>query len=206
MRRLLLSLGLLVLVLTPAAAPGADVSLNEALAERSMGSADAPVVMHEYASLTCSHCAAFHADTLPEIKQAYIDTGKLRLVYHDFPFGNLGMAAAMVARCSGKDNYFPVIGALFSSQKSWTHSETPFDALVGIVRLVGMSEDDVDKCLDNQELLAEMQKRIKQAADTLGINSTPTFFVDGKKIPGNLPFEDFQDIFDKALAAKQTAK
>jgi len=188
--------------LTGFPALAANVSLEEALAEKSIGRADAPVVIHEYASLTCSHCAAFHADTLPKIKKAYIDTGKVRLVYHDFPFGNLAIAAAMVARCSGKDNFFPMIGALFSSQKSWTYSETPFDSLVGIARLVGMSEADVDACLDNQELLAKLQERVKQAGKNLGINSTPTFFVGAKKIPGNLPFEDFQDILDAALAAK----
>jgi len=166
----------------------------------SIGSADAPVTLHEYASLTCSHCADFHTKTMPQIKKAYIDTGKVRLVFHDFPLGNLAMAGAMVARCSGKNNFFPMIGAMFTSQESWAHSDTPFEALVGIARLSGMSENDVDACLDNTALLAELQKRAKHANEVLGVQSTPTFFVEGKKIPGNMPFDDFKDVLDKALA------
>ncbi|MBT3238581.1 MAG: DsbA family protein [Rhodospirillaceae bacterium] len=191
---------LLLAGLSGSDAQAANAPLEEALAEMSIGSADAPVTLHEYASLTCSHCADFHTKTMPQIKKAYIDTGKVRLVFHDFPLGNLAMAGAMVARCSGKNNFFPMIGAMFTSQESWAHSDTPFEALVGIARLSGMSENDVDACLDNTALLAELQKRAKHANEVLGVQSTPTFFVEGKKIPGNMPFDDFKDVLDKALA------
>lgn len=202
MPRFLLGLAFFVLVLAPAPVPAAVVSLEEALAEKSIGSADAPVVMHEYASLSCPFCAAFQNDILPKIKAAYINTGKVRLVYHDFPLGELAVTAAMVARCSGDKNFFPLIDALYKDQKSWSRSDTPLDALAGIARLGGMSEDDVYDCVENEALLAEIQKRAKEAKDVKGVHTTPTFFIEGLKIPGNLPFEDFQDILDKALAAK----
>lgn len=180
-----------------------NATVKEAMAEKSIGRADAPVTMIEYASLTCSHCAAFHTETLPKIKKDYIDTGKVRLVYHDFPLGSLAMAAAMVARCSGEKNFFPMIGALFGSQQSWAHSNTPLEALGGIARLSGMSEDDVADCIDNKDLFEALQNNAEQAGKSLGIQSTPTFFVEGTKVPGNLPYQDFQDILDKALAAKK---
>ncbi|MBC8445346.1 MAG: DsbA family protein [Rhodospirillaceae bacterium] len=177
--------------------------MAEAMAEKSIGSADAPVTMIEYSSLTCPHCANFHTDVLPSIKKDFIDTGKVRLVFWDFPLGNLAMAAAMIARCSGQNNYVPMVDALFRSQATWSHSDTPFDAIAGIARLSGMSIDDVENCLDNQELLKALQAVSKDASENLGVESTPTFFIEGVKVPGNLPYDDFKDILNKALAKKQ---
>jgi len=198
-------LGLAFTLVLATSVPGwaGNATLKEAMAEKSIGRADAPVTMIEYASLTCSHCAAFHNETLPKIKKDYIDTGKVRLVYHDFPLGSLAMAAAMVARCSGEKNYFPMIDALFSSQQSWARSDTPLEALGGIARLSGMSEDDVADCIDDKALFKALQNFAELAGKNLGINSTPTFFIEGTKVPGNLPYKDFQDILDKALAAKK---
>ncbi len=203
MRKYILGLAF-VLVLSLSGQGWAGIAtLEDAMAEKSIGRADAPVTMIEYASLTCPHCAAFHTDTLPKIKKKYIDTGKVRLVYHDFPLGSLAMAAAMVARCSGEKNYFPMLGALFGSQDTWAHSNAPLEALAGIARLSGMSEDDVEDCIDDEALFEALQKNAEQAGNDLGIRSTPTFFIEGTKVPGNLPYEDFQEILDKALAAKQ---
>lgn len=202
MPRYLLGIALSIFVF--AATPGfaENAPLAEAMAEKSIGSADAPVTMIEYSSLTCSHCAAFHNETLPSIKRDYVETGKVRIVFWDFPLGNLAMAASMVARCSG-DNYIPMVNALFQSQQSWASSDTPFDAITGIARLSGMSIDDVEDCLDNEELLGALQAKAQEASKVLGVKSTPTFFVEGVKVPGNLPYEDFQDILNKALAKKQ---
>ncbi len=180
----------------------ANASLDEAMAEKSIGSADAPVTMVEYSSLTCPHCADFHKDSLPAIKKNFVDTGKVRIVFNDFPLGNLAMAAAMVARCSGR-NYVPMVDALFQSQETWSRSDTPFDAIVGIARLSGMSQDDVENCLDDSPLLKALNDGKKYAAEVLSVESTPTFFIDGKMVPGNLPYEDFEDLLNKALAAKK---
>lgn len=198
-------LGIAVSIFVALAAPAfaGNASLEEAMAEKSIGSPDAPVTMIEYSSLTCSHCANFHTDTLPGIKKNYVETGKVRIVFKDFPLGNLAMAATMIARCSGQDNYVPMTQALFESQKTWAQSDTPFDAIAGIARLSGMTIDDVEDCLDNGDLLKALQAVALDANKNLGVESTPTFFIEGLKVPGNLPYADFKDILDKALAKKQ---
>ncbi len=201
--RYLLGIAVSIIVFAATAGFAENAPLAEAMAEKSIGSADAPVTMIEYSSLTCPHCAAFHKDVLPSIKRDFIDTGKVRMVFWDFPLGNLAMAAAMIARCSGQKNYVPMIGALFESQGSWARSDTPFDAIAGIARLSGMSVDDVENCLDDEKLLKALQGKAKEASEMLGVDSTPTFFVEGVKVPGNLPYEDFKDILNKALAKKQ---
>ncbi len=179
-----------------------SLNVKEMMADKAIGSADAPVTMIEYSSLTCPHCANFHTDILPSIKKDFVDTGKVRVVFKDFPFGNLAMAATMIARCSGR-NYVPMIEALFQSQATWSHSDTPFDAISGIARLSGMSIDDVENCLDNEPLLRALQVVAKDASENLGVESTPTFFIEGVKVPGNLPYGDFKDLLNKALAKKQ---
>ncbi len=202
MPKYLLGLVLSFFLFSATSATAGNASLEEAMAEKSIGSADAPVTMIEYSSLTCPHCAAFHTDTLPSIKKDFIDTGKVRLVFMDFPLGNLAMAATMIARCSGP-SYVPMIDALFQSQATWSHSDTPFDAIAGIARLSGMSIDDVENCLDDEPLLKALQAVAKDASQNLGVESTPTFFIEGVKVPGNLPYEDFKDLLNKALAKKQ---
>jgi len=201
--RYTLGLAFTVIVVMSSSAWAGIATVEDAMAEKSIGRADAPVTIIEYASLTCSHCAAFHTDTLPLIKKNYIDTGKVRLVYNDFPLGSLAMAGAMVARCSGEKNFFPMINALFASQETWAASDAPLEALAGIARLIGMSEDDVADCIDDKNIFDAIKNRADQAGNDLGIRSTPTFFIEGTKVPGNLPYADFQKILDKALAKKQ---
>jgi len=201
--RYLLGIAVSIFVFAATSGFAANAPLAEAMAEKSIGSADAPVTMVEYSSLTCPHCAAFHRDALPLIKKNFIDTGKVRIVFWDFPLGNLAMAAAMVARCSGEKNYVPMIGALFQSQETWSRSDTPFDAIAGIARLSGMSVDDLENCLDDEGLLKALQAKKQYASEVLGVESTPTFFIEGAKVPGNLPYEDFEDLLNKALAKKQ---
>ena len=201
--RYLLGIAVSFILFTATSASAGKASLSEAMAEKSIGSPSAPVTMIEYSSLTCSHCAAFHTSTLPSIKKDYIDTGKVRMVFWDFPLGNLAMAATMIARCSGQDNYVAMRTALFLSQETWARSDAPFDAIAGIARLSGMSVDDLENCLDDRELLKALEAKAKDASENLGVESTPTFFIEGTMVPGNLPYEDFKDLLDKALAKKQ---
>lgn len=203
MHRYLLGIVISFFMFAATSAFAENASLEEAMAEKFIGSATAPVTMVEYSSLTCPHCAAFHTDVLPSIKKNFIDTGKVRLIFWDFPLGNLAMAATMIARCSGQDNYVPMVDALYASQKTWSHSDTPFDAIAGIARLSGMTIDDVEDCLDNQPLLKALQAVAEDANKNLGVESTPTFFIEGVKVPGNMPYEDFKDLLNKALAKKQ---
>jgi protein-disulfide isomerase len=201
--RFILGIAVSLMLFTATTSFAEKVSLSEAMAEKSIGSPNAPITMIEYSSLTCSHCAAFHTDTLPSIKKDYIDTGKLRLVFWDFPLGNLALAAAMIARCSGQDNYVPMTSALFLSQETWARSDAPFDAIAGIARLSGMSINDIETCLDDSELLAAIQAKAKEAESILGVTSTPTFFIEGEIVPGNLSYREFKVLLDKALAKKR---
>ena len=203
MPHFILGIAVSLILFTATSTFAGKVSLSEAMAEKSIGSPNAPITMVEYSSLTCSHCAAFHIDTLPSIKRDFIDTGKVRMVFWDFPLGNLALAATMIARCSGQDNYVPITSALFLSQETWARSDAPFDAIAGIARLSGMSTSDIENCLDDRELLEAIEAKAKEAESLFGVKSTPTFFIEGQMISGNLPYGDFKDLLDKALAKKQ---
>lgn len=172
---------------------------EQALSERILGSPDAPVTIVEHSSLGCPHCAAFHRDTLPQIKKTYIDTGKVRLIMHDFPLGTPALAAAMIARCAPRERYFPFVEVLFQSQPSWARAENPLQALAQVARMGGMGPGDVEACLQDQELLTGIRSRAQAAADDQGVDSTPTFFINGEKLAGNRPFTDFEAAIEKHL-------
>lgn len=200
--RLALSIAFLVGFLAGGPAMAGIAPLDEALSDRTMGRDDAPVTILEYSSLGCPHCAAFHRDTLPKIKQTYIDTGKVRLVFNDFPLGNRALAAAMLARCVDKDKFFGLIELIFRSQKKWSGSQRPLDELLKVVRFAGMSKADFDACLGNKPLMKGIRQRAGEASQKYDIQATPTFIIGETKIPGNLPFEKFREIIDQALGTK----
>jgi protein-disulfide isomerase len=187
------------LTLPGGAALAERLSGAEALAERALGDDDAPVTIVEHSSLGCPHCAAFHRDTLPKIKETYIDTGKVRLVMSDFPLGTPALAASMIARCAPAERYFPFIEVLFQSQRSWAYSENPLQALSQVARMGGMGPADVEACLKDQELLTGIRARALKAQEEKGVESTPTFFVNGEKISGNQPYAAFEAAIEKHL-------
>ncbi len=172
---------------------------DDAMREMVLGDKNARVTVIEYASLGCPHCARFHANTFPDIKKNYIDTGKIKFVYRDFPLGNPALAAAMIARCAGSTKYFGMIDIFFRSQPQWGRAENPLASLTKIARFGGMSDDDVGACLQNQELLNHIQTKAQDGAKEYEINSTPSFVIDGETISGNLPYEDFKKLLDTAL-------
>lgn len=174
-------------------------SLEDAIKEMVVGNPDAPVTLIEYASLGCPHCADFHKDVYPQIKKNYIDTGKVKLIYRDFPLGRPATAASMIARCAGPQRYFGMIEIFFNSQAQWSRAENPLDALKKVARFGGMSGQDVDQCLSNQELLTHIYQKADAAQKEYEINSTPSFIVNGETISGGMPYEDFRKILDKAL-------
>jgi len=196
--RLILGIAFLTSLVLVSPGMAGIASLEEALAERAMGRADAPVTMQEYSSLGCPHCAAFHKDTLPKIKEAFIDTGKVRLVFNDFPLGGLALAVAMLTRCVPKDKYFGLVEIIFRSQGQWSRSPSPKAELLKLVRFAGMSEADFDACLENDALNKAIRGRAEAAGAKHGIRSTPTFIIGSTKVPGNLPFEDFKNIVKSA--------
>lgn len=196
--------GLLGFWMLVAAVPAlaAPLSTDQALAERSLGNPDAPVTMYEYSSLSCGHCADFHSQTLPQIKKAYIETGLVRLIMRDFPFGDAAVDAHMLARCVAPSRYFGMMEAFFSTQAQWRASANPRADLIRLALLAGLSPADAKTCLANDALRAGVLGMKDYGHKTYGIKGTPSFLIEGTKIPGALPFEDFADIIDGKLAAK----
>lgn len=164
-----------------------------------IGRADAPVTIIEYASLTCPHCARFHIDTVAAIKKDYIDTGKVRLVYRDFPLDHVALSASMIARCSGRDSFFGFLETFFASQASWARAENPVDALSRIARLGGMSDGAVQECLKNQTVMDAVVKQRLEGERIYAITSTPTIIVNGGKFSGGLGAEELKLVLDPLL-------
>ncbi len=175
------------------------VSAQEAMTEMVLGRNDAPVTIIEYSSLGCPHCANFHRETLPRIKKDYIDTGKVRLIFRDFPLGTPALAAAMIARCAGPARFFGFIEIIFRSQAQWSRSDDPLKALTRVVRIGGMTEADVQACLKYQTLLDGIRQGATMAQENHKISSTPSFLIGGRMITGAIRFDEFKDIIEGEL-------
>jgi protein-disulfide isomerase len=169
-----------------------------ALPDKVLGNDDAPVTIVEYASMTCPHCAHFHATALPELKTKYIDTGKARLIFREFPFDPRAEAGFMLARCSN-DNYFPMIDVLFKQQQNWASVENAKDALLQISKLAGFSQESFEACLTDQKLLEDVRAVQKRGADEFKVDSTPTFFINGNTYKGALTIAEMSAIIDGML-------
>ena len=166
-----------------------------------VGSANAPNTIVEYASMTCPHCAQFQTEVFPQVKAKYIDTGKARYILREFPLDNLAAAAFMLARCSGNDRYYPMVDALFSTQESWAVPGVDAkDKLLQIARQAGMSKDEFDKCLTDKELFSKIVQVRQIANDKFQVDSTPTFFINGKRLKGDHQLKDFEVAFGDAPA------
>jgi len=189
-------------LMTAGSAQAQMASIEDALGELSIGSPDAPVTLHEYSSLTCPHCASFHTGALTEIKKNFVDTGKVRVVFHDFPLDNLALAGIALARCAGPERNVDFFDMLYQTQANWSGSDQPLQALTALARFYGLSADDVMTCLSSDELLQTIQANRDRDSDLYGIQSTPSFMLEGKKIVGSMSYEDFEDVLNKALAAK----
>ena len=193
---------------TPAPAAGGgdgatDLStLNDAppLGERSLGSADAKVTIIEYASATCPHCASFHKATLPAIKAEFVETGKACYIFREFPFDDLALAAFMVARCAPQEQYFPIIDILFEQQEAWARSQDPKGALFKVAQLAGFTQESFEACIKNDKVAQGIIDTQQKADKTYGVNSTPTFFINGKMLKGSLAIDDFRKAINEALA------
>ena len=168
------------------------------LPEKALGKEDAPVTIVEYASMTCPHCAHFHETTLPELKKKYIDTGKARLVFREFPFDPRAEAGFMLARCSN-DNYFAMVEVLFKQQQTWATVDDAKAALLQIAKLAGFSQEFFEACLTNQKLLEDVRAVSQRGSKDFGVDSTPTFFINGNRYPGALSIEQMSAIIDGML-------
>ncbi len=173
----------------------------EIISERTLGAADAPVTLIEYASLTCPHCANFAKETLPTIKKEYVETGKVKLIYRDYPLDNLAMRAAIMARCAPKERYFGLVETLFASQATWMRAPDPSAALQRVGAIAGLSAENYEACVANKEIFdGVMALRAKGEADKL--TGTPYFMLEGKPMTGEISVAEFRKKLDAALAAK----
>jgi protein-disulfide isomerase len=163
-----------------------------------IGSDKAPVTIIEYASMTCPHCAHFEETTLPELKKRYIDTGKVRYVMREFPLDALAAAGFMLARCAGPDKYESVVETLFAKQADWV-VQKPIPPLMAIAKQFGFTEESFNACLANQKVLDDIQAVRDYAANKLAVNSTPTFFINGKRLVGDLSIEAMAKEIDPYL-------
>ncbi len=162
-----------------------------------LGSMTAPVTVIEYASLTCPHCADFSVKTFPELKKRYIDTGKVRFIFREFPLDPLAGAGFMLARCAGKDKFMDVVETLFAKQHDWVVKE-PVQPLENLVKPYGFTDDSFKACLHNQQVLAEMQA-VAMRGMVFGVHATPTFFVNGKELIGDQPIESMAQAIEPDL-------
>ncbi|HTV67406.1 MAG TPA: DsbA family protein [Rhizobiaceae bacterium] len=168
------------------------------LPEKQIGKDDAPVTIIEYASMTCPHCASFHETTLPELKTKYIDTGKVRLIFREFPFDARAEAGFMLARCS-EDKYFAMVDVLFKQQGTWAVAENAREALLQLSKLAGFSQESFEACLTNQKLLEDIRAVRERGSKDFDVKSTPTFFINGGKYPGAMSIAEMSAIIDGML-------
>src|SRR5450631_1346370 len=170
-----------------------DVAKPVSLPDMAIGPANATVTITEYASMTCPHCAAFNETVFPKIKSEYIDSGKVRYVFREFPLDIKAAAGSMLSRCIAKDDaakYFAVTDMLFRQQNDWVLKNTT-ETLTRIGKQAGLSQQQVEDCLKDQALLDKIAADQKYAAEVLKVNSTPTFFINGEMIKGETSFEEF---------------
>jgi protein-disulfide isomerase len=182
--------------------PAAAAALQVQPGDMVLGQAEAKVTIVEYASLTCPHCAAFHANTLPGLKDRYIDQGSVKLVYRDFPLDGLALRAAMLPHCAGPDRYYGLLGALFARQQQWATAQDPMSALGAIARQAGMSEESFKSCLADKAIEDKVLQSRLEADKSLGVNSTPTLFINGVRYTGALALEQIRAVVDPLIGAK----
>ena len=161
-----------------------------------LGAKDAPVTVIEYASMTCPHCASFHMGTFKELKAKYIDTGKVRMIFREFPFDPLALQASMLARCAGEKRYFGMLNVLFKNQMKWAKAANPQQALANIARLGGFTGDRFKACMTDQVLADMILQTRLDGNEKFKVDSTPSFIVNGEKTSGNMTI----DRWDKLLA------
>ena len=167
--------------------------------DRILGSAEAPITIIEYASLTCPHCAAFHADTLPRLKETWIADGRVRLVYRHFPLGAVALRAAAVANCIEGARYFGFLDLLYKSQKRWAKSGDPLKALGQMARLAGLSQEKFEACANDEAEMDRILERRQDGIQSYGVQSTPTLIVNGRKVEGARSFEYLERIFKEIV-------
>jgi protein-disulfide isomerase len=167
------------------------------LPDKVLGDENAPVAVVEYASMTCGHCANFHKEAYPHLKSEYIETGKVRFVFREFPLDPVAAAAFMLARCAPEEKYFDVVDLMFEQQRSWAFTQNPYESLLKFARQIGFTQESFETCLKDQALLDGIYAA-RDRGKEFGVNSTPTFFFNGEMERGALSVEQL----DAAISAQ----
>jgi protein-disulfide isomerase len=149
--------------------------------------------------MTCSHCAAFHQESWPILKAKYVDSGKAKFILREFPLDPLATAGFMLARCAGPDKRDAFIDLLFAQQKTWAFVDRPVEPLLALAKQAGFSQTDFETCLKNRRLYDSVNHAQERAAERFAIDSTPTFFVDGRKLNGELSISEFDKVLEPLL-------
>jgi protein-disulfide isomerase len=178
--------------------PEVDIDILEALSVRVIGDPTAKVRLVEYFSLTCPHCAKFHIEIYPKLKEKYIDTGLVQMEYRDFPLDQWGLRAAALARCVGSKYYSPMIDVLLKQQKTWAGADNIFGSLLKIGQLAGLNKEFAESCMTNDKLLDGIIAMRMEGTKIHGIDTTPSFLLNDKKISA-FDFEEFDKLLNKAL-------
>ena len=172
--------------------------LDASLQELSIGDDEAPVTIIEYSSMTCSHCADFHTNTYPTLKKNHIEKGEVRFIFREFPLDKLSMATSMLARCVDSSISLAFIDILFQNRNKW-YSDNALAELKNLSKQAGLSSEDFDQCLNDQELLDQLILQKENAIKEFQINSTPSFIINGNVISGNKPYSYFKSEIEKIL-------
>jgi protein-disulfide isomerase len=187
--------GLALLIAAVMIGRGARAEVGEVF----LGDPNAPVTIIEYASLTCPHCAAFHKETLPGLKARYIDAGKVKLSFRDFPLDENAVRASMLAHCAGPERYYRFLDVFFAQQASWSGARDPVAALKQLAKLGGMSEEAATTCLADRSIEDAILRARLEGSEKHGVRSTPSFIIDGKLYAGNRTVDEFAEIIDPLL-------
>ena len=167
-----------------------------------IGDKNAPITIIEYASLSCSHCANFHNNTLPDIKKEYVDTGKVRFVFRNFPYDPPSLIGSVILKCVPKDVRYDYMNVLFLLRKNWVISDNAKSTqeLYKIMQSGGMSKEDFDNCLKRDDLANQIIKGRIDVQNEFNIQSTPSFLINGNLEQGNKSVKEFRQIIDKILS------
>ena len=177
--------------------PQAELMAPGPLGERALGKPDAPITVIEYVSLTCPHCANFHRSVFPQVKKAFIDTGKVRFIVREFPIGRTSGNAAIANRCAPEDKYFFLLGQFLARQPEWVSQDVRPDAIYAVAKASGMTRETFDKCLSNQAIIDGLTE-VKQRGRQFGVIGTPTFFINGRKAQGEVTFDEIKAMIEQA--------
>jgi protein-disulfide isomerase len=202
--------GLFLLTVAAMPARAEIASTEQALGEMSLGKKDAPVVIYAFESLTCPHCREFHENAYKQIKKKYVETGKVRIVFKDFPLNSQAFYGTLIARCLGPDRYVGMVETLFNNQSAWGYQSGQkfFTTLSQYARLAGMTDDDFKKCISDKELIQGVQKAQKEYSEKYKVEATPTFLIgtpktidtdDAKRVEGAQPFATFEKTIQSVL-------